>query len=39
MTAAEWGVLAAGLVAIGWVNWWFLGRWPGHEVRRGGHQH
>lgn len=32
-------VVIAGVVAIGVVNWWFLGRWPGHRGASGGHQH
>lgn len=24
MTAADWGVLAAGIAAIAWVNWYFF---------------
>ena len=31
MSAAEWAVLAGGIVAIGLVNWWFFGA----ERRRG----
>ena len=39
MTGDEWLVVAAGVVAIAAVNWWFLGKWPGHEAARGGHEH
>jgi hypothetical protein len=32
-------VIALGVVAIAAVNWWFLGKWPGHEALRGVHDH
>lgn len=32
-------MIVAGLVAIGAVNWWFLGKWPGHEQMQRGHHH
>lgn len=39
MTPVEWLVLVAGLVAIGLVNWWFLGSWPGHKEHVSEHKH
>jgi hypothetical protein len=39
MTPTEWLVLLAGVVAIGLVNWWFFGRWPGHQPGDHGHHH
>ncbi|HEX7242177.1 MAG TPA: cupredoxin domain-containing protein [Longimicrobiaceae bacterium] len=41
MSAADWGVVAAGLAAIAWVNWYFFlaGRAPAQAaVGRGGVQ-
>lgn len=39
MTALEWLVTGGGVVAIALVNWWFLGRWPGHKAAGDVHRH
>jgi hypothetical protein len=36
MTAADWGVIAAGAAAIAWVNWYFfLARRPAEKIPGG----
>ncbi len=39
MTPVEWLVLLLGVAGIGLVNWWFLGRWPGHREGNSEHRH
>jgi hypothetical protein len=39
VTTVQWLVLGAGLVAIGLVNWWFLGNWPGRPRENRGQRH
>lgn len=39
MTGIDWLVVVSGVLLIGLVNWWFLGRWSGHKAGNDAHHH